>query len=634
MVKKIPGTSLLIGINVLVFAVMAINQGSIMFDRQQDYFAMINSGALLNPFVLEGDYWRLFSSMFMHWGIIHLVVNMYAFYGLGKILEPHFGTPHIICLYFITGVLGNIASLLFNVYIVSAGASGAIFGIYGYVIMRQVMVNFRNSQVLKSVLINFVIFVVINYFIAKGLNVDSAAHIGGFLSGLILSAIHYFNFLRTKMSMLVITIVSPLLIVIAPKDQLYYYNAFQAVLDAEKKLNGVYKQSLPDNQFADSLRSVIHSWDSAHAMLMNVHHVPDELVHDTTVIRQYAKLRRAEANFQALMIDTESYIYLDSIEFVKIQSDTLSKLQYYPNYSFTSNPKQEEDSMRSEMPKLEPIQVWYDDAWHEIEKGYEARYYRYGNRDSLNRWQGDVRDFYLDGRIQMKGAYKDGMHHGIFRYYSDHNTYQSLGRYVNDRAVGRWETYFDNGQLKSEVFYENGSFTKNIWDSLGNKQVENGNGKEVTWHTNGQVAEEGEYVKGLKQGYWYGYYDSGKPHYQELYRDDRLVRGVAMDTKGERFVYDQVSIFPFPEIGLAAYKKYIDKSLKKTESMKFRNGKVKIVFSVDTDGTLDDFVITQSVCLPCDQEAIRLIKEGPAWRPGVLRGHTKIRSSGYIEVEF
>jgi outer membrane biosynthesis protein TonB len=62
------------------------------------------------------------------------------------------------------------------------------------------------------------------------------------------------------------------------------------------------------------------------------------------------------------------------------------------------------------------------------------------------------------------------------------------------------------------------------------------------------------------------------------------------------------------------------------------SGKVKLNFHVDTDGSMRDFVVTESVCPSCDQEAIRLVKEGPPWRPGVLRGHIKILSNGYVEV--
>jgi hypothetical protein len=234
----------------------------------------------------------------------------------------------------------------------------------------------------------------------------------------------------------------------------------------------------------------------------------------------------------------------------------------------------------------------------------------------------------------MKGRYLNDMHDGVFRYYTRDGKYESLGRYDKERAVGKWENFFANGQMQSEVYYGDQFFTKSVWDSLGNQQVAGGNGKEITWHANGKVAEEGQYKDGLKEENWFGYYDTGQPHYQEYYRNGRLVRGVAMDEHGQRFIYDQLSVFPFPEMGIKAYQDYLDKNIKRPDEAKTLSGVVKLSFNVDTDGSMRDFVVLEGLCTPCDREAIRLVKEGPPWRPGVLRGHIKILSRGYIEVIF
>jgi hypothetical protein len=232
----------------------------------------------------------------------------------------------------------------------------------------------------------------------------------------------------------------------------------------------------------------------------------------------------------------------------------------------------------------------------------------------------------------MKGKYLDDMHHGVFRFYTRDGKYQSLGRYDKERAVGKWENFYENGQMQSEIYYGDRSFTKSVWDSLGNQQVVGGNGKQVTTDSDGKIIEEGEYKDGLKQGNWLGYYPSGKPHYQEFYRDGLLIRGVAMDENERRFIYDQLSVFPFPEMGMDAYKNYLEENLVRHEEGRNASGKVKLNFQVDTDGSMRDFVVTESVCPSCDREAIRLVKEGPPWRPGVLRGHIKILSNGYVEV--
>ena len=158
----------------------------------------------------------------------------------------------------------------------------------------------------------------------------------------------------------------------------------------------------------------------------------------------------------------------------------------------------------------------------------------------------------------MKGTYSADMKNGIFIYYSDHNTYESAGRYEKELPIGKWENSHWNGALQSEVFYGDETFTGTVWDSLGNPQVINGNGKSIQWYASGQVAEEGNYRNGRKEGMWYGFHQDGKPYYKEQYRDNRLVHGVSEGKDGRRYVYDHLSEFPFPRNGMPAFKTYLE----------------------------------------------------------------------------
>lgn len=612
---------------------MAVVQQDIMFNRPQDFLVILFTSANFNPFTVGGEYWRLFSSIFMHWGIIHLAVNMYALYVIGRELEPFMGTQRFALLYFITGIAAGLSSLLFNLYTVSAGASGAVFGLYGYMIMSQVFANFRNRRLLSSVMINFIIFIAINYVIGRQANVDTPAHIGGFVAGALLSLINFFGLLIPVLQWAAVAIVMPFLVLAVPKVQLQYYNVFQVVINTEDRLQRVYNQMLTDDQRSDSLNYILPQWDSAAVQLKRLANVPAGLINDTTILSQYISFRREEINYRLLGAEKESFVYLDSIEIVNERISTLPPLKYILNYKPKSVIQSIDTSARV-LPAGEVITVFYDSGWREIANQNEANFYRIGIRDSLGRWQGDIRDYYINGNIQMKGRYRNDMHDGIFRYYTRDGKYESLGRYDKERPVGKWENFYKNGQLQNEIYYGNQFFTKSVWDSLGNQQVAGGDGKEITWHKNGTVAEEGEYRDGLKEGNWLGYYATGKPHYQEFYRNGRLVRGVAIDEQGQRYIYDQLSVFPFPEMGMNAYKDYLDKNLKRPKEAERLNGIVKVTFSVDTDGSKRDFIITEGLCIPCDKEAIRLIKEGPPWRPGVLRGHIKILSRGYVEVYY
>lgn len=595
---------------------------------------MLESGANFNPFVMRGEYWRLVTSMFFHWGIIHLAVNMYALYGIGRLLEGFLGSFRLVVFYLITGLVAGISSLYFNVYVVSAGASGAIFGLYGYMIMQQVLANFRNREALRSIAFNFVVFAVVNYAIARQVNVDNAGHIGGFVAGVALCLLNFAGFAVIAWQQVLLLVLLPLTVAFVSKGQLRYYEAYNIVARADTHLQSINDQLLTDDQRADSLRNgVLPELDAAIISLHTLNDIPAAVAADTSVIRRYASLRKEQVTYQLLGIEKETFVYMDTVDMIVARLDSLPPLTYQLNYE--ADPRLPE---RYTPPPAQSaaqfVTVYYDSTWREIPDGTDASFYRTGRRDSLGRWQGRVEDYYINGDIQMKGAYLDNMHHGVFRYYSRDGKYESLGRYENERPVGKWENYHANGLLESEVYYGNGSFTRVVFDSLGNQQVANGNGKATTWYSNGVIKEEGEYVEGRKQGTWLGYYPSGKGHYQEFYRDGLLVRGVALDEKGERFVYDQLSVFPFPEMGMPRYKEYLATHVRRHEASPTHSGTVELSFLVQADGHLQDFVVIKSFCPRCDMEAIRLVREGPAWRPGVLRGRIKIPSNGYVEVEF
>jgi membrane associated rhomboid family serine protease len=267
-----------------------------MMNKPEDFLVLLHSMALFNPYVVAGEYWRLFSSMFMHWGIIHLAVNMYALYSIGRELEPVMGKARFALLYFATGIAGGLASLFFNLYAISVGASGAIFGLYGFMIMWQVLANFRNRQQLTNILINFLIFVVINYAIAQSANVDTPAHIGGFLMGVSLSLLNFLGLLIPVFQWALLVAALPFLILGVPETQLKYYNIFQTVVQSDGDISRIYNQMLTDEQRADSLSFVKPHWDSAAEQLKVLGRVPTKLASDTTTLSHYITYRAAEVD--------------------------------------------------------------------------------------------------------------------------------------------------------------------------------------------------------------------------------------------------------------------------------------------------------------------------------------------------
>ena len=158
-------------------------------------------GAIVpSEIVHDGEYWRLLSAMFLHGdgtprgGLLHLGVNLYALWQLGRLYEIMFGTRRFLMIYFVTGIAASITSLLRYMLLhqdgASVGASGAIFGVLGaFIFSIRRSPRWRNERWARSIVQQLLFWIVVN--IAIGLTVpqiDMAAHIGGLVVGLLLGA--------------------------------------------------------------------------------------------------------------------------------------------------------------------------------------------------------------------------------------------------------------------------------------------------------------------------------------------------------------------------------------------------------------------------------------------------------------
>ncbi|HEX2267255.1 MAG TPA: rhomboid family intramembrane serine protease, partial [Actinomycetota bacterium] len=132
---------------------------------------------------LEGQYWRFFTSMFLHAGLFHLAFNMYALYLFGDLVEDIFGRATFIAIYFLSGFLGGVASYAFgSPYVLAVGASGAIFGLIG----AWAAYNYkrRGTALGSANLRGAALIVGINLLLGFTIpGVDNLAHIGGLLAG-------------------------------------------------------------------------------------------------------------------------------------------------------------------------------------------------------------------------------------------------------------------------------------------------------------------------------------------------------------------------------------------------------------------------------------------------------------------
>ncbi len=179
-------TTALIGMNAVIFVVL------MMLGKTEDTYFILEHGAMYEPYVIEGhEYYRLVTSLFLHFGISHLMNNMVMLGALGWNLELEIGKIRFFLIYFLSGMGGNICSLIYHVkegtYVISAGASGAVFGLMGALVCAALQRRGYIGRLNKRGLIFMVILSL--YFGLTSTGVDNAAHIGGLICGFLLQVI-------------------------------------------------------------------------------------------------------------------------------------------------------------------------------------------------------------------------------------------------------------------------------------------------------------------------------------------------------------------------------------------------------------------------------------------------------------
>ena len=174
-------TWIVIALNLLVYAVMVV--ASLVLDVDSDIL-LILFGAKVNEFIDMGQVWRLFTCMFLHVGLMHLLCNCYAIFIYGPIVERLYGRVKFVIIYLISGLAGSVLSYSFSTA-ASVGASGAIFGLIGC------MFYFREKHPeLFSMVFGKRLFMVLGINLLLGFiqpGIDFYGHIGGFLGGFLAS---------------------------------------------------------------------------------------------------------------------------------------------------------------------------------------------------------------------------------------------------------------------------------------------------------------------------------------------------------------------------------------------------------------------------------------------------------------
>lgn len=188
--KKAFVTVGLAAVNVMVFLWLSLG------GMTEEGAYMLQHGAAYTPYILENkEYYRLFTSMFLHFGFPHLMNNMITLLVLGCNLEPIVGKIRFFLIYILSGLGGNLLSMavevlyrgIFDSYTVSAGASGAIFGLTGALLCLTIFNHGRAGNVTKQNMILMAVISLYMGFTSEG--VDNWAHVGGLLTGILVTVL-------------------------------------------------------------------------------------------------------------------------------------------------------------------------------------------------------------------------------------------------------------------------------------------------------------------------------------------------------------------------------------------------------------------------------------------------------------
>src|ERR1700722_1383037 len=179
-------TTVLVGINVAVFVMMALSGVSILEPNLQQ---LLKWGANWGPLSLGSQPWRVLTSNYEHIGIIHIFFNMWCLLNLGALAERVFDRWTYILIYTASGLAGSLASLWWHPMVVGAGASGAIFGLAGALLSALYLGKLPlPKEGIRATMKSLLMFAAYNLFFGLTQGIDNAAHLGGLASGLALGA--------------------------------------------------------------------------------------------------------------------------------------------------------------------------------------------------------------------------------------------------------------------------------------------------------------------------------------------------------------------------------------------------------------------------------------------------------------
>jgi rhomboid protease GluP len=278
--------------------------------------------------------------VFVHIGIIHIAFNMYALFSVGVYLEPMLGKARYIIAYLCTGVFASLTSLWWhNDATVSAGASGAIFGMYG-VFLALLTTKLIPAKVRSELLRSIGIFVVYNLVYGMKSGVDNAAHVGGLISGFIVGYIYFLSLRKPNFKPVAAGAVIVLITAIftysylsnSKDDTVAYQEKLQKLQKLEEEaLKPLRKTNVTEY---DLMQAVTHTsqvkWQEAKKLIGETsgYELPQPLAQQRTMLKEYIDLRIQQTDLIVLSL-SENHDKDVEIDLQKITEQINEKLKKF-----------------------------------------------------------------------------------------------------------------------------------------------------------------------------------------------------------------------------------------------------------------------------------------------------------------
>lgn len=313
-------TPILVNLNILIFIIMSLTGVNIISPESQ---SLLNWGANFRPLTLAGEWWRLLTNCFIHIGVIHLLMNMYALVYIGMLLEPFMGRLRFAVAYVLTGIAASVVSLWWHDLTISAGASGAIFGMYG-VFLALLTTNLVEASARKAMLSSIGVFVAYNLVFGLKGGIDNAAHIGGLVSGILVGYSVTPSLKKPALARLrTLTLLIPALLILTcsfivykklPNTAALYDAKVQEFTLLEQQALELYNlpENAPDSVFLNNIKNKgIPAWNACLSIVGELEQadLPEPLQKRVKLIRAYYDLRLKSYQLTYKSIAEQSHQY-------------------------------------------------------------------------------------------------------------------------------------------------------------------------------------------------------------------------------------------------------------------------------------------------------------------------------------